>query len=142
MQAGFLCGGLLVVAGCATPSSRAREHADLFKTFPLEVQQNVRQGHIELGYTRDMVMIAKGVPDRKYRRATAEGSTDIWSYVGTETESEMKRVQGRFHFTDTDGRPRTVNDDVVAEVQHRREYERLRVIFDLDGVVAIERLRR
>jgi hypothetical protein len=102
----------------------------------------VRQGRIEIGYTKDMVFIAKGKPDRKYQRTSAGGLSEIWSYVDTEIESEPRRVQGRFHFTDTDGRIRTVTDDVWAEVQHRREFEKLRVIFRGDTVEAIERLRR
>ena len=131
------------LVGCtSTPSRRVREHAGVFDTFPDQVKENVRQGRIEPGYTEEMVVIAKGEPDRKYRRKTVEGSSIVWAYVGVETETESQRVQGRFHFTDTSGRIRTTTDDVWADIQHKREYEKLRVEFVSGVVKSIESLRR
>jgi hypothetical protein len=89
-----------------------------------------------------MVFIAKGPPDRKYERRTMGGTSEVWSYVGTEIETENKRVQGRFHMKDSSGRIRTSTDEVWADIQHRREFEKLRVEFK-DGVVTtIEHLKR
>jgi hypothetical protein len=131
------------LTGCAsTPSGRAKEYAEVFERFPDPVKENVRQGRIEPGYTEQMVLIAKGEPDRKYLRQTARGDSVVWAYVGVETETESQRVMGRFHFRDNAGRIRTTTDDVWADIQHKREFEKLRVEFT-DGVVqAIERLQR
>jgi hypothetical protein len=131
-----------LLSGCATPEYRIKKNADLFATFPPEVQENVRRGLIEPGYTRDMVYIAKGEPDRKYQRRTAEGQTEIWSYVGTDTWSDRERVRANYRVRGRDGRTRTVSDHVWVDVDHEREYERFRVEFEGDIVNAFEALMR
>ncbi|NIP96345.1 MAG: hypothetical protein GWO24_24085 [Akkermansiaceae bacterium] len=144
IRGGYVAGvaALLLAAGCASPAARVKKHHDVFQTFPKTVQEQVRQGKIQLGYTEQMVHIAKGPPDRKYERHASKGTTLVWSYTDITADTERQRVQGRYHFTDTTGRTRTTTEAVWADIQHRREYEVMRVEFADGKVIAIEHLKR
>lgn len=71
----------VLIAACASPSKRIKRNQALFDTFPPAVQEKVRQGQVDVGFTADMVLIALGKPDRKYTRKTEAGDTEIWAYV-------------------------------------------------------------
>ena len=131
-----------MVAGCSTPASRIRERAGLFATFSPEIQGSLRQGKIEVGYTKDMVYIALGKPDRQYTRRTAAGQTEVWSYVDYYSTTERQQVTGDFPVRDPSGGFRTVRDTVWVDVQQQHEYEKLRVEFEGDVVKAIEEAHR
>jgi hypothetical protein len=75
-----LAGALLVLAACSTTGSRIRSQQALFDSYPPEVQQNVRNGVIEVGYSREMVRMALGEPDRKVEMQTGDGVTEVWTY--------------------------------------------------------------
>lgn len=132
---------LCLLAGCSTPESRIKENPALFATFPPNVQQNIRQGRIEVGYTPDMVYIALGKADREYARRTEEGTTTVWAYVNTYTTTDRQRVNTSVRVREGDGY-RTVNDDVWVDVQQQHEYEKMRVEFRDGKVIAIETLNR
>ncbi len=66
------------LGGCAT--NRIERHPDVFKSFPPDVQENVKQGRIEVGYSKAMVYMSLGNPDRVYTRQTEDGLTTIWAY--------------------------------------------------------------
>ena len=129
-------------AGCSTPASRIREKADLFATFPPEVQGRLRHGTVEVGDTKDMVYIALGHPDRHYTRTTVSGTAEVWAYVDYYTTTERQQVTGDFPVRDPNGGFRTVHDTVWVDVQQQHEYESLRVEFAGDTVAAIERAQR
>jgi hypothetical protein len=44
------------------------------------VQQNLRHGVIEVGYTPEMVSIALGAPDQKIDMATGETLAQVWTW--------------------------------------------------------------
>jgi hypothetical protein len=128
------------LAACATPASRIERNPAVFATYPPEVQENIRKGIVEVGYTTDMVFIAKGEPKRKYQRRTADGVFDVWSYVGTDYWTDRQRVMGSYHVQDASGKTRTLHDSVWVDVRQEREYEKMRIEFQ-DGVVtALERI--
>lgn len=72
---------LLLLAGCATtPDQRIAQNQAAFAQFPTEVQQNIRAGRVDVGYTEAMVRLALGEPDRRFERVEAAGRTDVWVY--------------------------------------------------------------
>ena len=132
----------LLAAGCYTPASRIKKNPELFAGFPEDVQANVKAGRIDIGYTKDMVFIALGKPDRQYSRQTATGLTEVWAYITYETTTDRQRIDGRFRGRDSTGVYRTVDGPAWVDVQQKREYEKLRVEFEGDTVRAIERMER
>ena len=70
----------LALAGCNSTGSRIRQHRELFDSYPPEVQQNLRNGAIEPGYTPEMVVIALGEPDRKADVVTGEVAAQVWTW--------------------------------------------------------------
>ncbi len=135
----MLC--LLMVSGCATPAYRIKKNPELFASFPPEVQEAVRQGRIEVGFTRDMVRMALGAPDRVRVRRTAEGLTEVWVYTGIRHVSALTPVESGYWYRDRRGRLRRGYDWLWSDTWYRYEYEVLRVEFEGDQVRAIESLR-
>jgi hypothetical protein len=133
---------VIAVAGCATPESRIKEKPEVFNSFPPEVQSKVRTGQVDVGYTKDMVYIALGKPDREYTRTTAAGTLEVWSFTATYNTTERQRITGDFRIVDPQGGFRTTHDTVWADVNVSHEYERLRLEFKDDTVTAIERVNR
>jgi len=131
-----------LLAGCATPESRIKENPEVFNSFPPEVQSKVRTGQVEIGYSKDMVYIALGKPDREYTRSTAESTFEVWSYTDRYTTTERQRITGDFRIVDPQGGFRTTHDTVWADVEVPHEYEKLRVEFRDNLVTAIERVNR
>ncbi len=133
---------VLLAGGCGTPSARIKRNPDLFATFPPEIQANIRQGKVDIGYTRDMVYMALGDPDRRYLRKSATGEAEVWAFTDSYTTTERQQVEGPFHVRGTDGTTRTIRDTMWVDVQQRQVYERLRIEF-INGIVdAIETSER
>ena len=133
---------ILAIAGCATPESRIKEKPEVFNNFPPDVQSKVRTGQVDIGYTKDMVYIALGKPDREYTRTTAEGTLVVWSFTATYNTTERQRITGDFRIVDPQGGFRTTHDTVWADVNVSHEYEKLRIEFKDDTVTALEHVNR
>ena len=76
----LLAAAALALTACSTIDSRIRKQQALFDGYPPDVQQNIRNGHIEVGYTPEMVAMALGEPDRKVETQTADGVAEVWTY--------------------------------------------------------------
>lgn len=133
---------VLAIAGCATPESRIKEKPEVFNSFPPDIQSKVRTGQVDIGYSKDMVYIALGKPDRVYTRTTAEGTYEVWSYTDRYTTTERQRITGDFRIVDPQGGFRTTHDTVWADVDVPHEYEKLRIEFKNDTASAIESVNR
>jgi len=139
----FVLLGAFVVAGCSTPAARIGRNRETFDAFPEGVQENVRLGRIEMGYSTDMVFIALGNPRRVYDRQSAARTTEIWAYTGFRYGGGFHRPVDTAHvFRDAEGEVRYVYGITWVTVDDRVELETLRVEFEDDKVVAIENLRR
>ncbi len=68
------------LVACSTTDSRIRGHQALFDGYPPEVQHNIRNGVIEIGYSPEMVLMALGKPDRRTEVQTGDGTAEIWTY--------------------------------------------------------------
>ncbi len=60
----LLCGAtaLALLAGCQTVDTRIKEKPEVFASLDKAVQDKIKQGIIEIGYTPDMVWLALGAP--------------------------------------------------------------------------------
>ncbi|MFO1490971.1 MAG: hypothetical protein U1F77_11160 [Kiritimatiellia bacterium] len=130
----------LWLAGCSTPASRIKKNPELFASFPPEIQEKVRAGKVEPGFNKDMVSIALGQPDRTYTRTTEGGTADVWAFVDYRYTYEQQMVQGTFNYRDDKGRMRTAHDNVWVNVENRTEYEKMRVEFRNNLVIAVEQV--
>ncbi len=73
---------VIYFAGCATgPSSRIKQDPEVFASFPEEVQDNIRAGEIDIGYTKEMVEMALGRPDRVVTRTSGDREERVWIYT-------------------------------------------------------------
>ncbi len=71
--------GLLM--GCvSTPQTRIDKNPDLFASFSAEQKALILKGEIELGFTKEMVLMAAGMPDRKTKKKTEAGVGEVWTY--------------------------------------------------------------
>ncbi len=70
----------IALAACSTTDSRIRRHQALFDGYPPEVQHNLRNGVIGIGYSPEMVLMALGKPDRRTEVQTGDGTAEIWTY--------------------------------------------------------------
>ena len=132
-----------LLAGCvSTPASRIDRNPGLFATFPAETQAKIRQGQIEVGFTRDMVKLALGGPRQIHTRTTAAGETEVWTYTGVSFSTTMQPVDRAYWYRDRSGLVRQAYEPGWVDVQERTEYPILRVEFEGGKVKAIERLRR
>ncbi|MBP6507301.1 MAG: hypothetical protein KA257_07020 [Opitutaceae bacterium] len=73
---------LLLVVGCATLDSRISKNQMQFDGWPTEVQQKIRRGQVDVGFTPPQVLVALGEPQKKYTRTTARGVAEVWAYTG------------------------------------------------------------
>jgi len=76
----LLAAAALALSACSTIDSRIRKQQALFDSYPPDVQNNIRNGRIEVGYTQEMVAMALGEPDRKVEMQTEDGVAEVWSY--------------------------------------------------------------
>lgn len=129
----LLAGTLVALASaCSTPESRVRKNEAAFASWPAAVQENVRAGKVEVGYTQDMVRVALGDPDRQSSRTTASGTADVWIYFDKGPKFSFGVGLGSSHGRTGVGGGVTVGDDW-------RDEEVMRVILEGGRVTAIER---
>lgn len=127
----------LLVGGCAhTPEKRIRENAEVFETFPPDVQEAVRAGQVEIGYTLEMVFLALGAPDRKVNRRTANEAREIWFYQGRFLSTDTIRVHDQF------GQFRPVRPVLYLDRTTEHTYTRARLEFVEGKLVSIEQTER
>ena len=73
--------GALLLFGCATtPQSRVDENPALFDSFSVEQKEIILKGEVDLGFTQEMVMMAAGMPDRKAKKRSKNGTSEVWTY--------------------------------------------------------------
>ena len=132
---------LFSLSACSTVDKRIERHQGVFDRLPADDQARVREGKVQLGDSAEVVYMAIGSPDRKYKRVTAEGEVNVWSYVRYEYRSRPHLVDGRFRYRDRNGRLRTGYESVWVDVEERNEYEVLRLEFKDGAVTALETVK-
>lgn len=79
-----LCSSLLLVAllsACSTPDSRIDSNRAAFDQYPAAVQEKIRAGRVDVGFTPAMVRLALGEPNRTFTRKTETGEAEVWIYT-------------------------------------------------------------
>jgi hypothetical protein len=69
-----------LLAGCSSVSSRIHERQAEFDSYPPSVQDEIRDGRIDIGFTPDQVFMALGRPDRVLERKDVGNSRETWLY--------------------------------------------------------------
>jgi hypothetical protein len=125
---------LLGTAGCAsTPERRITKNDAAFAQWPVAVQEKVRAGQIDLGFTTEQVRTALGEPDRKFARTTNDGTSEIWAY-----RDDKPRFSFGIGLGFGGGGRSSTAVGVGASTSDFRTDERLHVIFEGGRVSAIE----
>lgn len=123
----------LGLGGCAsTPERRIQQNPEMFEALPAEVQDTVRAGEVEIGYTPEMVFLALGPPDRKVKRRTDKEEREIWIYQGRFLTTETVRVHDQF------GRFRPVRPTLYLDRTVEHVYTRAKLEFVKGKLVSIE----
>lgn len=71
-----------LLAACSSPASRIKKNQAAYDSWPPAVQESVRAGRADVGFTAEQVRVALGRPDRVYSRRTPEGSQEVWAWGG------------------------------------------------------------
>jgi hypothetical protein len=138
-----LLGLLAALTGCNTVQSRIDRNLDLFASLTLEEQGMVERGEIDVGFTPDMVYLARGNPDRKVRERTATGEAEVWIYLRNESRYAGQAFSGyrrQVYFDQRNQRYVSVYEPVYRPVYATRTYERARVEFRDGRVSSVEQL--
>ncbi|WP_029918594.1 hypothetical protein [Nevskia soli] len=69
-----------LLAACASPASRIRQNEGVYNSYPPQIQEKIRAGQVDIGFTPEMVKLALGEPDRKFSRTSAEGNSEVWAW--------------------------------------------------------------
>lgn len=142
---GMLCLTLavLITAGCvSTPASRIKKEPEIFAAFPPDIQAKVQRGEIAVGFTKDMVRLAKGRPSRISSRITAAGYQEVWTYTGIRHISRMEPVDTGYWYRDRAGRLYRSYDMMWVDYGYNEEFPTLRLEFAEGKVSAIEQVKR
>ena len=124
---------LSLIYGCKTTTHRANQYGEAFAQLTPEEQQQVENGEIKIGDSREMVYIALGPPQESKVIDTDKGKNtgEQWLYVGT-PESEQQTPQGKLY------RFNTVNDFSLKNSFSSSKTNRIRIIFENEKVTNIE----
>ena len=68
---------LVLLSACSsTPDARIAKNQAVFGNFPAAVQQKIRAGEVDVGFTPEMVRLALGEPTRQFNRQTGAGTAE------------------------------------------------------------------
>ncbi|MDB6128256.1 MAG: hypothetical protein JWM35_2152 [Verrucomicrobia bacterium] len=123
---------LLFTAACSTPRSRISSNQSQFDTWPADIREKVRAGHVEVGFDMPMVRMALGEPDRRFTRTTNRGTSEVWGYFDHGPKFSFGIGVGSSHRGSAVGGAVAVGDDGFTDE------EVMRVIFESGRVAAVE----
>ena len=137
---------LVLLTGCASVQEirdeRIARNAALFNSFSPKVQQMVRDGIIDIGFTRDMVRIAWGEPSEVFERKTASETATVWRYARTRIHPHNHHMFFPSYYFDSSGNRLLGFHSVWVDRDSYERYTVARVEFSARGIVlAIEQLR-
>jgi len=131
-----------LLSGCMTfeerISKRIEARADFFSALPVESQERLRKGQLQIGDSEDAAWIVHGPPSRISTRQTPGSTNVIWSYVMTEAQPVDELRPVAYPFRSPHGRVLWTTDYNYyrSYVYEAREY--LRIEFNNKRVCAID----
>lgn len=131
----------VILAGCNTTEDRINEHRAEFSALDPAKQQEVRSGHVEPGFTPDMVYMALGKPTQV---TNGPDATLVWLYHREPVTAYNETIRAGF-------RQRIVYDpvkrtnDVITEPIDTKAFPNLvpytlRLTFKDNHLVTLERI--
>lgn len=127
---------LAALAACSTPDSRIAGNRAVFDPLPAEVQQKIRAGQVEVGFTPEMVRLALGEPDRVFTRRSDRGDTEVWGYRDHGPHFSIGIGVG------SGGRHSSVAGGVAMSTGGYDPEEKIRVEFREGKVTVVDTLKR
>jgi hypothetical protein len=132
---------LVLLAGCSTINSRIDENAAYFDSLPLESQERIRKGIVEVGDTTDMVYIAMGAPAEKRSSRSARRDRETWIY-----QVHYQDWVGRAHvgyrrvvvYNEKTKKSYVYHEPVYQDIYREHTEDRIRIEFERGVVSAIE----
>ena len=119
---------------------RIASSQEIFNSFSTEIQQKIRAGQIDLGFTEEMVRLAWGAPDMIYTRTTDKGDATVWTYSRTRMLTQTDWMTIPVWVRDRSGRSIVQYENVWINRDTQEEYTVARVEFTGGTVTALERL--
>lgn len=132
---------LVLLAGCSTINSRIKDNAAYFESLPLESQERIRKGIVEVGDTSDMVYIAMGAPSEKRSSRSASRDVETWIYQIHYQDWVGRAFMGYRRvvvYDEKTKRSYVYREAVYEDIYRERTEERIRIEFDRGVVTAIE----
>ncbi|MFT3783205.1 MAG: hypothetical protein QM790_14445 [Nibricoccus sp.] len=137
--------GLLPIAfllsGCSTVSSRIEEKSAYFNALDPQTQERIKERHIAVGDSTDMVYIALGQPDRIRESTSAKSQESTWIYNTHFEDYAGSRFMGYQRHTVYNPVTKSWGiyyEPVRAEIYQDRVEEYMRIVFKDGRVAAIE----
>ena len=131
----------VLLAGCSTINSRIKANAAYFDTLPIETQEKLRKGIVEVGDTTDMVYIAMGAPSEKRSTRSTARDRETWIYKVHYSDWVGRAFVGYRRvvvYDEKTKRTYVYHQPVYEDLYRERTEERIRIEFDRGVVSAIE----
>jgi hypothetical protein len=140
-----LAGLALLLGGCSTINSRIEEKSEAFSALDADIQNKIRLGRVEVGYSPDLVYIALGTPDERLNKTTKIGTTETWIYNSYRQEYLGSAHTGYRQYVVIDPKTRqavVIYEPVYSSIYRDRVDERIRINFKANQVESIEQVKR
>ncbi|MEI8138903.1 MAG: hypothetical protein WCI03_03445 [bacterium] len=136
-------GLMVLVSGCvSTPASRIKKEPQTFAAFAPEIQVKIQKGEIGIGFSRDMVRLALGLPRQVTIRTVESGEAEIWTYTGSRYISSYEPLNTGYWYRDRAGRLNRSYDTMWVNRGWYEDYPVLKLEFVGDKLKAVERIKR
>lgn len=134
----------LLLTGCmsvqALRDERIEADRPLFNRYPPAIQKQIRLGQIDIGFTKDMVRLAWGMPDQIFRRTTRAKESVVWSYTQTRRYPYLDRMSVPIYYIDSSGRQQFSYHSVWVNRDTQEQFTVARVEFVRGKASVIEQL--
>jgi len=132
-----VCAALILLTGCSTPADRIPQHQAAFDAWPADIRENVKAGHVAVGYMPEMVQVALGEPDRVFTTTATQGApVEVWVYLDHSPSWSIGVGVGGSNGSSA------IGTSVGVSNQNWGPNEKMRVVFEAGRVVAIEQRRK
>lgn len=131
----------VLLVGCSTINSRIQDNAVYFNSLPLESQERIRKGIVEVGDTTDMVYIAMGAPSEKRSTRSSTRDREVWVYKVHYQDWVGRAFIGYRRVVVYDEKTKkhyVYREAVYEDIYRDRTEERIRIEFERGVVTAIE----
>jgi hypothetical protein len=135
----------LLLGGCSTINSRIEEKSAAFSALDADIQNKIRLGRVEVGYSPDLVYIALGTPDERLNKTAKIGTTETWIYNSYRQEYLGSAHTGYRQYVVIDPKTRqavVIYEPVYSSIYRDRVDERMRINFKANQVESIEQVKR